>query len=86
LHQQIGTDDLRAILKKILASRAFKRCDSLRRLLQFTVEQAIEGKGDRLKEYVLGVEVFARGKEFDPRIDPIVRVQAGKLRRRLADY
>ena len=39
-----------------------------------------------MKEYSLGVEVFARGKDFDPRIDPIVRVQARNLRTRLEDY
>ena len=45
-----------------------------------------QGRGDQLKEYVIGVQVFDKGASFDPRADPIVRVQARRLRARLARY
>lgn len=73
-------------MDKIVASKAFASSDQLRRFLQFTVEKALQGQGDQIKEYVVGVEVFGRGESFDPRIDNIVRAQAGKLRSRLETY
>jgi Tol biopolymer transport system component len=82
----ISPDSIRAQVEKILASEHFLRAESLSRLLRFTVEQTLQGRGDDLKEYCLGVEVFSRGDSFDPRTDPIVRVQAGKLRTRLTKY
>jgi hypothetical protein len=69
-------------LEKILSSRAFAASEQLRRFLRFTVEQTLHGQGDQIKEYVLGVEVFARGESFDPRTDNIVRAQASKLRKK----
>lgn len=55
----------------------------MRRFLDFTVEQYLAGKADELKEYVIGVEVFDRPVSHDPRIDPIVRVEARRLRSKL---
>lgn len=46
----------------------------------------MEGRGDELKEYLLGVSVFDREESYDPRIDPIVRVEAGRLRSKLREY
>src|SRR5512140_1982001 len=71
---------------RILASPHFARAGTLNRLLRFVVEQTLDGKDQELKEYRLGVDVFDRGADFDPRIDPIVRMQAAKLRTRLAEY
>ena len=56
------------------------------RFLRFTVERALDGKSEQLKEYVLGVEVFDRGASYDPRVDPIVRVEARRLRSKLQKY
>jgi len=72
--------------ERILSSPHFARSQALSRLLRFIVEQTLKGKADELKEYRLGVEVLGRGEDFDPRIDPIVRLQAAKLRSRLAEY
>ena len=77
---------VRQQLERILASPPFANAPSIRKMLRFVVEQALEGNADRLKEYTLGVEVFGRGGDFDPRQDTIVRVQARRLRERLADY
>ncbi|HUI76570.1 MAG TPA: hypothetical protein VLY24_01610 [Bryobacteraceae bacterium] len=56
------------------------------RFLRFAVEQTLEGKGDELKEYLIGVEVFDRKGSYDPRVDPIVRVEARRLRSKLKAY
>ncbi|MDQ2899652.1 MAG: hypothetical protein M3Y07_07600, partial [Acidobacteriota bacterium] len=73
-------------LSRILGSRAFRNCERLRKFLSFTVRRALEGCGHELKEYSIGIDVFNRGSEFDPRTDPIVRVHAGRLRGRVHDY
>ena len=77
---------VREHLGRILASAGFRGSDSLRRLLRYTVESTLAGKGHELKEYNLGVEALGRPGTFDPRQDNIVRVQARKLRERLAAY
>lgn len=56
------------------------------RFLRFVVERSLAGEGERLKEYVIGTEVFDRGTDYDPRVDSIVRVEAGRLRTKLAEY
>jgi serine/threonine-protein kinase len=75
-----------AQLNRILASKAFRQADRLKRFLTFIVEETIAGRGERLKEFVVGVEVFGKDESFDPRNDPIVRVQARRLRAQLARY
>jgi len=82
----VDTESTRAQLDKILASDGFVNADSLSRFLRFVVDQKLAGRGDLIKEYVIGVQVFHRGESFDPRADPIVRVQAGKLRHKLNEY
>jgi serine/threonine-protein kinase len=56
------------------------------RFLEFAAERVIEGRAAELKEYVLGIEVFGRPASFDPRVDPIVRVEARRLRSKLKSY
>src|SRR5437588_9382223 len=73
-------------LNRILASKAFRQADRLKRFLSFIVEETIAGRGERLKEFVVGVEVFGKDDSFDPRNDPIVRVQARRLRAQLTRY
>jgi serine/threonine-protein kinase len=73
-------------LNRIVASKAFRQADRLKRFLTFIVEQTLGGRGERLKEFVVGVEVFGKPESFDPRNDPIVRVQARRLRAQLARY
>jgi len=77
---------VRAQLARIVESPAFARAPRLRRFLTYCVEAALEGSVERLKEYALGVDVFDRGAGFDPKADPIVRVDARRLRKALADY
>jgi TolB-like protein/Tfp pilus assembly protein PilF len=82
----IPTPAVRAELEKILAARAFANSGRQSRFLRFVVEQALEGRGPQLKEYLIGVEVYDRGDGYDPRVDTIVRVEASRLRSRLAEY
>src|SRR5436190_9680825 len=76
----------RAQLERILDSLTFRQVDRLKRFLNFIVTEALAGRGDQLKEYVIGVQVFDKDQSFDPRADPIVRVQARRLRARLEPY
>lgn len=78
--------EVRAELARILASEPFKNADSARRFLTFVVEEKLSGRMGAIKELVIGREVFARGDDFDPRINPVARVQAGKLRTKLKEY
>jgi hypothetical protein len=73
-------------LNRIVTGPPLAASPSLCRFLRFVVEETLGGRQGSLKEYSLGVVVFERGDEFDPRLDPIVRVQARNLRVRLAQY
>ena len=73
-------------LRRILASPEFQRAERSSRFLQFVVSEKIAGKGNELKETVIGVEVYSRAPGYDPRTDPIVRMEASRLRLRLQEY
>ena len=82
----IPAADIRAQLDLILRSRAFIQSHRIRRFLQFVVEESLLGQPHRLKEYLIGLEVFDRREAFDPRVDSIVRVEARRLRYKLEEY
>jgi TolB-like protein len=73
-------------LEKVVVSAEMRRSKKLCQFLRFTVEEVLRGHGSELKEYAIGVGVFRRGREFDTGADPIVRVQARRLRSKLAQY
>jgi adenylate cyclase len=77
---------VQAALTRVLASESFAASERLRRLLRFLVDEALAGRGNRLKGYRIAVEVFNRDEEFDADTDPLVRIQAGRLRRALDRY
>jgi TolB-like protein len=79
-------DDCRAQLDRILSSEAFPVSPRHRRFLSYIVTEALEGRADRIKAYTVAMEVFGRDASFDPQNDPIVRVEAGHLRRGLERY
>jgi serine/threonine-protein kinase len=79
-------ETVRAQVGRILASPGFLNADRLRRFLRFTIEAKLRGEQDQIKEFVIGCEVFDRDGSYDPRLDPIVRVEARRLRIRLAEY
>lgn len=80
------TESVQGQLNRITSSATFQQVDRLKRFLVFVVEETAAGRGGQLKEYVIGVQVFDKNVSFDPRTDPIVRVQARRLRVRLAKY
>jgi len=82
----IPAAEIRAQLELILRSRAFIQSHRIRRFLQFVVEESLLGQPHRLKEYLIGLEVFDRREAFDPRVDSIVRVEARRLRYKLEEY
>src|SRR5436190_223971 len=77
---------IRQQLERIVSSATFHQVERLKRFITFIVSEAAAGRGDELKEYVVGVQVFGKESSFDPRTDPIVRVQARRLRARLSRY
>ncbi|MGI6853041.1 hypothetical protein [Mesorhizobium sp. 1B3] len=79
-------EDCRAQLARILSSPDFDATDREHRFLGYVVEEALSGRGSRIKAYSIAIEVFGRDASFDPQADPIVRVQAGHLRRALERY
>src|SRR5438445_814464 len=73
-------------LTRILESSGFVNSERMRQFLRFVVERALEGEIGHLKESVIGVEVFGRSPGYDPRIEPIVRIEARRLREKLQEY
>jgi eukaryotic-like serine/threonine-protein kinase len=82
----IPPEEVEAELRRILASPTFRKAPRHSRFLSFVVRKALAGYGESLKEYLIGLEVFDREADYDPGADPVVRVEAGRLRSRLADY
>ena len=77
---------VRAQVDRILASAAFADAERARGFLRFVVERKLEGRTGEIKESVIAVEVLGRPSSFDSKSDPIVRVEAGRLRDRLNSY
>jgi hypothetical protein len=76
----------RAEVEAVLHSEYFTRAPMLSHLLSYLCEKLFAGESGQIKEYSVGVEVFHRGPSFDQDADSIVRVEANRLRKRLADY
>src|SRR5579863_6480216 len=79
-------ENVKEHLERVVASQSFEQADRLKRFLTFVVNETLSGRGDQLKEFLIGIEVFDKESSFDPRTDPIVRVQARRLRSRLEKY
>jgi Tol biopolymer transport system component len=73
-------------LQRILASEEFANSERLCRFLTFVVERSLAEESEQLKESVLGIEVFGRGAGYDPKVDPIVRTEARRLRAKLESF
>lgn len=73
-------------LEKILVSEDFYATRYQKRFLRFVVDEVLAGRGAELKGYTVATQVFGRGPNFNPQLDPIVSVQANKLRKALAHY
>src|SRR5580704_12398937 len=82
----IPPEEIRAQLGRILASSTFQQADRARAFLSFIISTFLEGRASEIKESVIAVEALGRTVSFDPRTDPLVRVEAGRLRTRLKAY
>jgi hypothetical protein len=75
-----------AQIEKLVSSHTLHGSESLCKLLRYLARQALEHPGVAVKEYQIATEVFGRQSDFDPQVDSMVRVQAGRLRSKLAEY
>ena len=78
--------EIRAAVERMTVSDVFARSPQLGAFLRFVVEAVLHGKAERIKAYTIGVEVLRRDVKFDPQLDPIVRVEATRLRRTIERY
>lgn len=86
LNGAISYHEIRQHLKRVLESRHFLKAKKKSRFLEFLCEQAFAGNTASVNEYVIGVDLYGRGADFDPHFDSIVRVQAHEIRKSLAAY
>jgi TolB-like protein len=73
-------------LDRILGSCLFAHAERQRRFLKFIVTETVAGRANRINGYTVGLGVYDRGPDFEPLLDPIVRVEAGRLRAKLREY
>ena len=81
-----GADEVRAQLQKVLSSSDFDASGRNRAFLHYVVEETLAGNAHLIKGYSIAQSVFKRDVEFDPQLDPVVRIEASRLRRSLERY
>src|ERR1700759_3209333 len=79
-------DEIRNAVERMVTRDVFARSPQLGAFMLFVVEAVLHGKADRIKAYTIGIEVLRRDIKFDPQLDPIVRVEATRLRRAIERY
>jgi hypothetical protein len=87
-HLEAGENQraIREQLERILESPGFRNSRRYPNLLRHVVERTLQGQTSDLKERTLGIDVFGRSPDYDPAVDPVVRVSAGEIRKRIAQY
>jgi TolB-like protein len=88
-HKHWSESDQAAIrqqMDRVLHSGPFRQSQRRQRFLEYLVNETLAGRGERLKGYNVGLEVFDRPETFDPVVDPIVRIEAARLREKLLEY
>jgi adenylate cyclase len=83
---RLEPEAVRRQLLHVLGSGDFDASERNRQFLRYAVEETLEGRAQRIKAYAIATSVFGRSKDFDPQMDPIVRIEAGRLRRSLERY
>jgi len=73
-------------VQRIIQSKAFRTSEVHRNLLHYLAEKSLSGTADSLKEYTVGLDVFAKPESYDPRQESVVRMHVGRLRQKLAEY
>lgn len=82
----VTAEDVEQQLHRILESAAFQRSERLRRFLRYSIKEGLGGKAHRVTEYAIALDVFDKPENFDSRNDPVVRVEAGRLRSKIREY
>jgi tetratricopeptide (TPR) repeat protein len=80
------TETVQACLAKMLETNVFAHAERQKRLLAYLISQTLAGRSDRLKGYTIAIDVFDRNSDFDPAVEPIVRVETARLRAKLREY
>src|SRR6476661_2239165 len=75
-----------AQVRRILQSRALRTSEVHRNLLNYLAEKSLSGEADGLKEYTVGLDVFAKPSSYDPRQESVVRMHMARLRQKLTEY
>src|SRR6266571_7416913 len=75
-----------AQVQRIMMSKAFRTSEVHRNLLQYLAEKSLSGTAESLKEYTVGLDVFAKPESYDPRQESVVRMHMARVRQKLADY
>ncbi len=83
---ELGKEQKDRAVGEGLQSRTLQNSENLKAFLRFVVEKTLANEDVQLKEYTIATEVFGRRSDYDPRIDSVVRVQAGRLRTKLQEY
>lgn len=85
-HQLPAANEVREELERVLGSSAFKATPRRKKLLRYLVEETLAGRSRELKGYTIAPLVFERDESFDPQADPVVRLEARRLRHDLDSY
>ena len=83
---QSDQEAIRQQLDRVLNSGPFHQAQRRQRFLEYIVNEALAGRGERLKGYNVALAVFDRPETFDPHLDPIVRIEAARVREKLREY
>lgn len=78
--------EIRAEVERVVGSPEFTVPDRARKFLAYVVDETLSGRADRIKGYSIAIEVFGRNASFDAQSDPVVRIEAGRVRRALERY
>ncbi|MGO7668902.1 tetratricopeptide repeat protein [Rhizobium ruizarguesonis] len=84
--QAVSESEARSEAERLLADPRFHVSDRHRAFLRYIVDATFEGRSDAVKAYAIAIDVFNRPPSFDPSSDPIVRIEATRLRETLAKY
>ena len=83
---EVSATDALEHVGRIVRSKALSSSQTLRRLLEYLARKSVSGDADQLKEYTIGIEAFGKPESYDPQHDSIVRLQASRLRQKIAQY
>ena len=84
--EELAPAEIRAALERVRKSATLSGSEKLIQFLNFIVETTLRGNARDLKETIIGISVFARSPDYDPKADTIVRSQAWRLRAKLSEY